>query len=833
MGLDVKTGSRPLSWVSGHVVYARDLDDAWAVFKVPTVAYEMEALPKRTMLFHDLRSFAEEVGADFQILRVSAEWDSDRYLADMLERPPADAHAGLRESYLVEQADTVGLEVQDGEGFHRMLFAPPQVFIAVSLRDPRQHRSEVLSDAVASPLEQLRALRNRGAALGLGRRDELALARLESDHAKANEVFGERLLPYLPDARAATLREIEWLVRRAWCRGLGEPFVTGMDEPGALRFERNGQAILKPDTAELLSWGDYVHRRRGELELAGELGTSWQAGLVAQGFPGDSKAPGRILELMFGPPEALGFPVDVALNVSYVTNPRARAQIEGKITDADENAKEEAASERGISDETLERTDLSRDARNYFRQGHPRLDCVFSLMCGAESLGELRSRTKAIVQAYKPHHVTLRQPVGQQLEVFFNHLPGQKAWTAGYTRHLTPDQVGAMAPLAAHRVGSRRGYVWGHTTNGTASVFRWDPGDASRLNAAAGVLLVGNSGSGKTLTAAKMTTEAFLDGGRIFDLTAKPADHHWHEAPEIAPYVEAIELREDASLAGLLDPWLTAPPELRVDAATDFLLSLFPERYPHQWDSRLTRAIATLADRSAAPSNTELLTVLRDSGDEHALEVAEHLGAHVSSGLSQLGFADLSRRQRRLDDRQITHVMCQGLPLPDVTVARKEYSRSERRGEALIELLGLLCMGVMALHPDALKLFVFDEAHVFLKNPVGRKTLESMQRLGRSRHVVPVLGTQNATDIGVDRQSVSNLFGSIWAFRPPDAQQARAALELMNIEAQPGIVARLIELPDGAALLRDHREQAEVVQVKHVPSVFARVRTDRPDAPVG
>jgi hypothetical protein len=143
-------------------------------------------------------------------------------------------------------------------------------------------------------------------------------------------------------------------------------------------------------------------------------------------------------------------------------------------------------------------------------------------------------------------------------------------------------------------------------------------------------------------------------------------------------------------------------------------------------------------------------------------------------------------------------------------------------------------MAVMGLYPDALKLFVFDEAHLFTANTLGRRILDSMQRLGRSRHVVPVLGTQNATDIGVDRASVSNLFGSIWSFRPPDAQQGRAALDLMGVEAQPATLKRLGELPDGAALLRDHRKQVEMVQVKHVPSFFARVRTDRrPDAPVG
>ena len=129
---------------------------------------------------------------------------------------------------------------------------------------------------------------------------------------------------------------------------------------------------------------------------------------------------------------------------------------------------------------------------------------------------ELAARVRETISVFRAYGVTLRLPVGQQLEVFFEHLPAQRAWAQGFTRRVSADQLAAMAPRAAHRLGGRHGYVWGHvgTARQPQTIARWCPQDGSRLNTASGVLIVGDGGSGKTTAAAKLTTEAFLDGAR-------------------------------------------------------------------------------------------------------------------------------------------------------------------------------------------------------------------------------------------------------------------------------------------------------------------------------
>ena len=102
-----------------------------------------------------------------------------------------------------------------------------------------------------------------------------------------------RLADFLP-VRPARGVELQWLVRRAFCRGLGEPLVDGLHEPRALVFERNGEAVLAPLEGDVMRWMDgYVEHRGRALRVESELGTSWQAQLVVGALPEQAQFPGR------------------------------------------------------------------------------------------------------------------------------------------------------------------------------------------------------------------------------------------------------------------------------------------------------------------------------------------------------------------------------------------------------------------------------------------------------------------------------------------------------------------------------------------------------------
>ena len=252
----------PISLVYGNLVFGDDLDDGWAAFAVPTGSYEWLSEDGKRERFLALLGALEAVATDIQIVRVSRRWALAGYEREMVglanvaggadtaepNRGPAgqagDSHVRALTRYVAAHAQR--LEELDARR--------PALFLLVSLRDPERDVASYVSRAAERhPREWPAALRR-----GLLPRDrrllrvtELERARVRADQAHA------RLADYL-DARPATGAELQWLVRRAFCRELGEPHVDGLHEPRALVFERNGQALLAPLEGDVLRWGSLV-----------------------------------------------------------------------------------------------------------------------------------------------------------------------------------------------------------------------------------------------------------------------------------------------------------------------------------------------------------------------------------------------------------------------------------------------------------------------------------------------------------------------------------------------------------------------------------------------
>ena len=279
---------------------------------------------------------------------------------------------------------------------------------------------------------------------------------------------------------------------------------------------------------------------------------------------------------------------------------------------------------------------------------------------------------------------------------------------------------------------------------------------------------------------------------------------------------------------GLLDPWCNAPPELRRDSALDFLTSLLPRGAAPAWQTELLLAVDTVAERETRPCNAMVLTALEQSGRSVSVQIAEHLRAQSRSGMSQLGFADHARTggADALGARQVTHVQLENLPVPERGVDRASYDELERQGSAVAKLIAMLGLGILARHPDQAKLFNFDEVKVLLDHQFGRKLIDQLQRLGRSKKAVPVLQTQYASDIGLDRDSVGALFGSVFCFRAPSEQEAIRSLELLGRPPDNRLIRELQSAPSGRALVCDHRGQVEWLNVTLPPSLATRVQTN-------
>ncbi len=867
----------PLSFVYGNCVFATGLDDVWAAFTVPVASYACLPEDEKRARFLALLGALEAVQADVQIMRVSRRWDTERYVRELEELdsvehgalagrsagPTAELHgtgpphSRARRRYAHEHAERLR-ELDAGW---------PCVFLLVSLRDPERDVATYVSRAAEQhPREWLRALRR-----GLSVRDRrlLSAAELERVRVRADQVHA-RTADFL-DVRPARGVELQWLVRRAFCRGLGEPHVEGLHEPRALVFERNGQAVLAPLEGDLLRWCDsWIEHRGRSLRVESELGTSWQAQLVLGALPEQASFPGARVELMFAPVESVGFGVDLSLNARYLPNELALRIARRRIQDADQIVRAEQDGEQGVSDLGYQRTQEARDLLSYLQSSSrpPLLRATLAVAIGADSEEELERRVEVCRRAYG--EIRLYRPLGEQLELFWQQLPAQRTRIAGYDDTLTPEQVAAMMPTATHAAGSRRGFYLGHTLSGSARpvLFNLREGSDSDRNTA--ILSVGALGSGKTTLDQKLKYEAFLLGARVIDVDPK-GDHRFHLLEEVAPHVEQLELRPDPALRGVLDPLRVAPEHLRQEAAVSFLRDLLPGRAEPSWETAIVGAVDRVLRRCARPAGGgstygkstyggstveqpshgerafeapthgklargeptcgEVVRALRE-GDEVDVQVAKTLEVYAHSGLTQLGFADPDVPLAAVGSRQVTYLPIRDLPGPEPGARRAEYSQAERVGEQMVRLIAMFAMHLMGRERERLKVFSFDEGWRLLGDPVGRQLLASLQRMGRSELAVPIISTQLVTDALVgERSSLENLLGATFAFGMRSEAEAARALELLGLDPEErALRAALLDFEAGRCLFRDHRGRVEAIQVEVVLPALLRAFSTTPSA---
>jgi hypothetical protein len=810
----------PLAFLYGNCVFARGFDDGWAAFRVHTSTYAWCSEAQKRARLLELVGALEALEADVQIVRVAQRWQVEDYGREMEPAGAAsvggaDTRESARRRYVREHVSR--LAAVGG--------ARAALFVLVSLREPERDVASYLSRAAAQhPREWLADLRR---ALSTRHKRVMAVADLERARVAADGVHA-RLTDFLRVRPARTV-ELQWLIRRAFCRGLGEPEVDGLHEPRALAFEANGKALLSPLEGDVMRWADGFVEPRGRLLIVeSELGRSWQAQLVVGALPERTEFPGARAELMFAPVESLPFPVDLSLNVRFLPNELALRMARRRVQDADQILKAESDGDQGVSDLGFERTQEARDLLSYLQASSrpPLLRGTLAIALGATSERELEQRVGMCRRAYG--EIRLHRPLGDQLPLFLQHLPGQRTRVDGYDDTLTTEQVAAMMPTASHEVGSSGGFYLGHTLTGSRQPVRFNLNEGSESNRNTAVLCVGALGTGKTTLAQKLKYEAFLQGARVIDCDPK-GDHRFHQLEEVAPHVECVTLRPDRTLRGMLDPLRVAPAHLRQDAAVSFLRDLLPGRAEPAWETALVGAVDRVIRRAREPTCAEVVRALREGSDTD-VQVGNALEVYARSGLTQLGFADPAIRLPPVGMRQVTYLPIRDLPGPEPGLRRSEYSQAERVGEQIVRLIAMFAMHLMGAERQRLKLFSFDEGWRLLGDPVGRTLLGSLQRMGRSERAVPIISTQLVTDTLVgENNSTANLLGATFVFGMRSDSEAARALELLGLDPEDRRMREsLLGFESGSCLMRDHRGRVEAIQVDVVIPALLRALSTTP-----
>ncbi|MBS1887559.1 MAG: ATP-binding protein [Actinobacteria bacterium] len=596
--------------------------EAAALYRAETLSYPHLPVAEKWALLHRLERLLAVVGADLSIWRVARSYPADRHAAELAWLADArHAEEGRWRAYLEGQEERLAA----------LDYHVPEVYLAISLAGPRRG---------GGPLRSLDRARRRAEELaGVGAARPISGAELDA-LAEAERRAYERAASVLA-LRRATTAELQWLLRRAACRGVAEPVAEGSWEPDALIVEGDeGEVSYEPLEADLWRLANAPMReetgRPPSLLVESEEGDSHQAFLCLGSLAEEAEFPGAA-ELLFAPLEGVG-PVDAVLHADLVGNREALAQVRRRILDAEHSYREQlTGSAAGPDRRAGEDRELAREYEAILSSvaRPPMLRASISLAVAAADAETLEARVTALRERFG--EVRLHRPRGLQHALFAEHLPRPDGGAvADYRQQMTTEQVAAMVPVATAEVGSAGGVYLGYDPTAGRPV-RYDPTEAPRDSRPSAVLIAGTLGSGKTIAAEAIAHAALLRGSQVIDLDPKP-DHRLFELPELEGEAELLELSADPAHRGRLDPLRIGLPELREELASSYLLELLRDP-PPSWEVAIDRAVRD-AVRAGEESLGGVVARLREAEAPGARDAAEALEVIADFGLARLGFSE-------------------------------------------------------------------------------------------------------------------------------------------------------------------------------------------------
>ncbi|MTD44872.1 hypothetical protein GKE82_11360 [Conexibacter sp. W3-3-2] len=790
----------PAVFATGNLVFPRRLNDVWALYRLELTSYDGLTTTEKIALLGALARLIHALKTDITLHRVTRAWSAAEYEQRAIgQLDSRHGHPDEWAAHLAAHRDLLE---------HRQILRP-EVWLAARLPSPRP-------DGLWSTVRE---------AIGWEDPAGLSETRLR-ELATREQQLHHRIREHIACRRASTL-DLQWLIRRAFTRGLGEPDLDLHHRPQAMVIANGDELRYRPLRADLLRWANHPITTTGRtLTAETEYGTSHQAHLALGALPTTVAFPGPGAELLFAPMEAAGFGVDAAVCIRHVANDRAAALVRRKVVDADNAYGEETQGAHGASTDGARRPHAARALEDYLSGDArpPLLHTSISLAVGAPTSELLDERVAQLRTLYSP--VSLHRPLGDQHRLFLEHLPGHGTQIGDYADYLLVEQLGAMVPTATTHVGPDRGAYIGHTLTGSGQPVLHDPTEASRTSRPPATLLAGTLGSGKTVALQLLLHQAFLQGARIVDIDPK-GDHRLDQLPAMAGHVERIELTAGPEHRGLLDPLRIAPPGTAEDLAVSFLCDVLPQPVAPEWRAEVRRAVKTVTHGDGPRCCQAVIDALR-SGEDPAPRVAGVLEVYADTGLAQLGFATTDHHVDPAGGKQVTSLRIRNLPRPLPGTPRAELSEEERIGQAVLRLLAAYAMHHMGHDRSRHKALGFDEAWFLLSDAAGRRLIEHLNRWGRSENATPFL----VTHLIGDAQELDNLIGTRLVFGMESDKEAAAALELLRLDPTDDRQRqRLLAFRQGACLMRDLHGRVAPVQIDPAdPDLLSALDTTPPEA---
>lgn len=368
----------------------------------------------------------------------------------------------------------------------------------------------------------------------------------------------------------------------------------------------------------------------------------------------------------------------------------------------------------------------------------------------------------------------------RQLSALDETLPASSKRTNPFLHDLSVSMLAYAGVQSFSDLGDRNGVFIGLSDPEYQTTFL-DPAGAPRANLPAGMLIAGDSGSGKTFLAQAISVQSALAGNQTIFINPK-ADDSLEGLLDLVPGT-MVNLSQVEADGGYFDPWRFTPPT--------------PEGRHTAAEILAQHILAVLGSRGAAgqglTQDEEIAVIagVREGADRGAQCAAQAIScidnAHVrdliaqqaSDPLFRLGISMKPVDPFTSDGSLLLVQFDKPLDIPEKGVSPSEMTRSQRLAVAAVRLVTRASLEMLAMTDGGT--MVVDEAWMFLQSSQGLAALQSLGRLGRSKAILPIFCTQRVADLiaaGVDMESY---LSRVVALKLSERVEAEAALKLCGL----------------------------------------------------
>jgi len=426
-----------------------------------------------------------------------------------------------------------------------------------------------------------------------------------------------------------------------------------------------------------------------------------------------------------------------------------------------------------------------KDLETKLAHGMPLVSMSVIFALAANDLKKLQAISLRLVERFSSSGYQAVRPLGDQIKCFYSFFPGVKPNLPQI--QCDPGYISSSGPLVSLELGDDTGMFIGWS--GSFPVF-WKPGQAAqKLNRTNAVLISGTLGSGKSVLGKVLCYLSRISGGYV--LVLDPKNNEYSVFKKLFPEMRQYDLSPQGNMR--INPFTLSPDTQRAKSiALDYLtlaLNVSTENEARRTVcAQVVEKVASLPPekRNMFLALSEIKKIVAQGEYQHLREEAMQcmllLESLKDSALGRLVFGEASVDKIS----PFTVINLSELPLPQQKSASMRMTESERQGQSMIYLAAAMVReAAFRLPQHTLKTLLFDEAWMLTNLSEGVRLLEEVVRLGRTYNIVPVMVTQNTTDVEMSNVIRNNL-GYAACFRATDIQEIKANIGFLGADPAEG-----------------------------------------------